>query len=523
MLVETRFDTIIIGGGAIGACLARDLSLRGLSILLIEKGDLAEAYTGVCRDILLGGATVGLENAELGQICALERDIICKIAPSLLDSCKSYAVAVSEEDIKNMGRTRDFCNTAQIPFEQVNVGEFLEQEPNCNPAIQQVFQTHDVLINPALWIIHNAQDAKTHGATILTYCEVSHLLIEDKTVIGVQYLNNLTHQKVNAYGKFVINATGAWVSSLEKDLELPSIDLQSPNIDVTTLLVLQDQPSSNIIWSPGASHLSSLLIPAPNSVILGEKVHPIARDAIAEFKPDYDALEDLFTQGENLIPTIRNFRINRYFSIFRAQSSSLHQEQDPLAPYTFLDYQQYGYSGFVSVFGGNLTISRYIAEKVADEIVQKMDLTIACQTASSVLWTPDYDSPPTRLITQIHSVSADNSQICACTPDNIHTVCPCYAIEKTHLESVRASLDVQKLEDYSRRTYLGWGDCLGQTCLIRLCNLESQWSEKSHSILLSELSTTLENRWKTVLIEDSRLKTKLRLMKYMFYMGGALQ
>ena len=177
----------------------------------------------------------------------------------------------------------------------------------------------------------------------------------------------------------------------------------------------------------------------------------------------------------------------------------------------------------MSVFGGNLTISRYIAEKVADEIAQKMNLTSTCRTASTTLWTPDFDPLPAHLINQIPPVSATNSQICACSPDTIHTVCPCNAIEKSHLESVRTSLTVQKLEDYSRRTYLGWGACLGQTCLVRLCNLESQRSSKSHSMLLSELSTTLENRWKTVLVGDPQLKRQVKLMKYMFRMGGALQ
>jgi len=527
MLVETRFDTIIIGGGAIGTCLARDLSLRGLSVLLLEQGDLAEAYTGIGREILLGGATVGLRNAKLGEICARERDIIYNIAPSLIDSCKSYAVAVTEEEIKTIERIHEFCATANIPFEQVEVSDFLNQEPNCNPAIQQIFQTHDALINPALWIIHNAQDAQSHGAKILTYCEVSHLLIEDKTVIGVQYLNNITNQKVNAYGKFVINATGPWVSSLEKDLELPSIDLQSPNIDVTTLLVLQGQPSSNLIWSPGETRIGSLLIPSLNSVILGETVNPIAIDVIGDFKPDYDTLEALYMQGEKIVPALRNYRTYRYFSIFQARSSSLHQEPIPNTLFTLLNYHQYGISGFLSIFGGNLTISRYIAEKVADEIAQEMHLISTCQTALTKLWTPDFDPLLVQSTNQIHSVIpsnvALNSQVHACSPDKIHTVCPCYAIEKSQLESVRSSLDIQKLEDYSRRTGLGWGFCLGQTCLIRLCNLESQWSDKSHSRLLSELSSTLENRWKSVLVRDPQLIRQMKLMKYMFRMGGALQ
>ena len=38
---ETHFDALVVGGGINGAGIARDLSGRGLSVLLCEKDDLA--------------------------------------------------------------------------------------------------------------------------------------------------------------------------------------------------------------------------------------------------------------------------------------------------------------------------------------------------------------------------------------------------------------------------------------------------------------------------------------------------
>ena len=40
-LGSRTFDVLIIGGGINGAGLARDLALRGVSVLLAEKGDFA--------------------------------------------------------------------------------------------------------------------------------------------------------------------------------------------------------------------------------------------------------------------------------------------------------------------------------------------------------------------------------------------------------------------------------------------------------------------------------------------------
>ena len=43
-----QFDVIIIGGGATGAGVARDCSLRGIRALLLERGDIATGVITVC-------------------------------------------------------------------------------------------------------------------------------------------------------------------------------------------------------------------------------------------------------------------------------------------------------------------------------------------------------------------------------------------------------------------------------------------------------------------------------------------
>ena len=44
-----KADVIVIGGGSTGAGIARDLALRGLEPLLLERNDLASGATGACQ------------------------------------------------------------------------------------------------------------------------------------------------------------------------------------------------------------------------------------------------------------------------------------------------------------------------------------------------------------------------------------------------------------------------------------------------------------------------------------------
>ena len=51
-----EFDIIIIGGGATGAGTARDCSLRGMRVLLVERFDFAAGATGRNHGLLHSGA-----------------------------------------------------------------------------------------------------------------------------------------------------------------------------------------------------------------------------------------------------------------------------------------------------------------------------------------------------------------------------------------------------------------------------------------------------------------------------------
>ena len=42
-LKQNQFDLVVIGAGVHGACVARDASLRGMNVALIDQGDICGA------------------------------------------------------------------------------------------------------------------------------------------------------------------------------------------------------------------------------------------------------------------------------------------------------------------------------------------------------------------------------------------------------------------------------------------------------------------------------------------------
>jgi glycerol-3-phosphate dehydrogenase len=79
------FDLLVIGGGINGAGIARDAAGRGLSVCLVEKGDLAGATSSASTKLVHGGLRY-LEHYEFRLVreSLIERERLLAIAPHII-------------------------------------------------------------------------------------------------------------------------------------------------------------------------------------------------------------------------------------------------------------------------------------------------------------------------------------------------------------------------------------------------------------------------------------------------------
>src|SRR5256885_6262284 len=84
-IAEITFDLIIIGAGINGAGIARDAAMRGLKVLLLDKGDIGGGTSSWSTRLIHGGLRY-LEHGEFGLVreSLRERDTLLRIAPHLV-------------------------------------------------------------------------------------------------------------------------------------------------------------------------------------------------------------------------------------------------------------------------------------------------------------------------------------------------------------------------------------------------------------------------------------------------------
>src|SRR2546423_9365249 len=82
---KVPFDVIVIGAGINGAGIARDAAMRGLKVLLLDKGDIASGTSGWSTRLIHGGLRY-LEHGELRLVreSLRERERLLHIARHLV-------------------------------------------------------------------------------------------------------------------------------------------------------------------------------------------------------------------------------------------------------------------------------------------------------------------------------------------------------------------------------------------------------------------------------------------------------
>src|SRR2546425_10912013 len=83
--LDASFDLIVIGAGINGAGVARDAAMRGLNVLLLDKGDISGGTTSWSTRLIHGGLRY-LEHYEFGLVreSLKERARLLHIAPHLV-------------------------------------------------------------------------------------------------------------------------------------------------------------------------------------------------------------------------------------------------------------------------------------------------------------------------------------------------------------------------------------------------------------------------------------------------------
>lgn len=219
------YDLIVIGGGINGTGIARDASLRGLKVLLLEKNDFGSGTSAYSSRLIHGGLRY-LANLELDLVyeSLSERALLLKNAPHLVRPL-ALGLPVHQTSktpfmlIKTGLLLYDALSCFKnLPWHRIYGEEsFLSRYPQVNPAgLQGGAVYYDAQVDfPELICVENAISARETGnASVLNHATVTGIFTQKGRVGGVYFKDNLTGNEYVAMARCVINAAGPWLDEV---------------------------------------------------------------------------------------------------------------------------------------------------------------------------------------------------------------------------------------------------------------------------------------------------------------------
>ena len=211
--MSALFDLAVIGGGVNGAGIARDAAGRGASVLLLERGDLAEGTSSNSTKLIHGGLRY-LEHYEFGLVreALSEREVLWGIAPHIIWPLRfilPHRPGLRPRWLLRLGLFlydhiggRKYLPPAQsVTLANHPAGAALKSE------YTRAFAYSDGWVDDARLVVLNARDAADLGAEIRTRCEVTGLTRE-----GDHWLITAGDETFRA--RAIVNAAGPRVLDL---------------------------------------------------------------------------------------------------------------------------------------------------------------------------------------------------------------------------------------------------------------------------------------------------------------------
>ncbi len=230
-----EIDVLIIGGGINGAGIARDATLRGLKVALIEQKDLAYGTSSRSSKLVHGGLRY-LEQLEFSLVfeAVSERRILLDIAPHLVNPL-GFLFPVYKGSRRNLTT----INAGMWVYE----GLSLFRSPKRHRTLKKkdvekeepALQTdrlkgaplyYDCSTDDARLTLESALDAANNGAIVATWARCDGFVKNDSgRVTAVKVRNMFTDEVKEVSAPAIINATGPWTDrtlsmSKESDREL---------------------------------------------------------------------------------------------------------------------------------------------------------------------------------------------------------------------------------------------------------------------------------------------------------------
>ncbi len=387
-------DLLVIGGGIIGAGIARDAALRGLSVALVEQDDFASGTTSRPTRLIHGGLRyLELFDFALVRSDMREREILLRIAPHLVFPLP-FLLPLYRPSLWYRFKLRigmqlydALSLDKSLPKRKwLDRDETLAAEPTLDPdGLHGAWRFYDAQV-PLVerLVIENVVDATEHGALVLNHARALGYLRDGARVTGAVVHDMIAAADLEVRARFTVNATGPWL-----DRTIASVRPQSkPLLRLTKgihLVTPRVTEKAHVLFAKSDGRLFFVL-PWLDATLVGTTDTDYTGDP-ADAAATEEDVRYLQNEARHAFPKAPFDKIYYTYAGVRALVREEGVSEGEVSrKHALVDHDlRDGTAGLLSVVGGKITAYRDIAEEATDAVARKLGLKVGGSTADAPL------------------------------------------------------------------------------------------------------------------------------------------
>ena len=439
-------DIIVIGAGAIGSFIARNLAQYELDVLVLEKENDVGNETSMANSAIVHSGydpVPGTKKAKFNVLGNKMFPEICKQLDVEFLPVGSLTVAIEDAQLKLLHELSERGKQNGVETKLLSAEEVKAIEPNITPEVKGALLCPSAgVVNCFTLVAHCMENALDNGVHLSLGEAVEAIeKVDDHFVVKT---NKGQHE-----AKLVINAAGLFSEEIAKMVEPIDwsikprkgeyyvLDHFAPGFVNHVLFPLPSEKGKGILVTMTSS--GDYLV-GPSSEFVEDK---------DDLSTDSPTLRDVRSQATRMVPNIPFYEQIRVFSGLRSTPST----------HDFIIEPSKKYPEFINVAGiesPGLASSPAIGQYVVEELVSKV---IPLKRKASF-------NPCIKPYIKVKPMSEEErANFVKDNPDYGEIICNCEQVSLGEIEDVLSrSLPCLTIKAVKKRTRAGFGKCQGGFC-----------------------------------------------------------
>jgi glycine/D-amino acid oxidase-like deaminating enzyme len=352
-MADLETQVVVVGGGATGTAVLRDLALRGIDAVLVERADLGTGTSGRWHGLLHSGGRYVVKDPVSATECIEENMVLRRIAPHCIEDTGGLFVLLPENDQSYGDAFVEACAKTGVPCEELTPGEARRREPLLMPNLSRVFAVPDGTLDGWKLMGGFVADAKSQGARVLLRHPVVGFERDGDQIRAVRVRDAASGEDRLIGCQWVLNAAGAWAGQIAT-LAGGRLQMAPGKGAMVVMVGRYVRGVVNDCRMPGDG---DIIVPVHEVAILGTT--DVETDDPDDISVDPREVDFMIDSAAKMVPAVATGRVLRAFSgsrpLFKPEDAG-GDSRDITRAFFVLDHSdREGPANLLSIVGGKLT------------------------------------------------------------------------------------------------------------------------------------------------------------------------